>query len=164
MEQPLDIRIREVMPADAARLGEFFKANATATTLRHFSPFRLDEATARQIALEPRRDVYFAALLGDSFVGLSLLRGWDEGFDIPSFGMVIDERLRGKGVGRRLMEWTLGAAKQKGCSHVRLSVNASNRAGMHLYESIGFIRQSETPILVQGEPDVKIVMAMKLGQ
>ncbi len=163
MEQPLDIRIREVMPADAARLGEFFKANATATTLRHFSPFRLDEATARQIALEPRRDVYFAALLGESFVGLSLLRGWDEGFDIPSFGMVIDERLRGKGVGRRLMEWTLGAAKQKGCSHVRLSVNASNLRGVRLYESLGFVRQSEQPIVVEGESDSKVIMIKEIN-
>ena len=162
MEQPLDIRIREVVPADAALLVEFFKVNATAATLRHFSPFRLDEATARQIAMEPRLDLYFAAFLEEVIVGLSLLRGWDEGFEIPSFGMLIDERLRGKRVGRRLMEWTMEEARRRGCSQVRLSVNASNRAGMHLYESMGFIRQGETPIWVRGEPDVKIVMAMKL--
>lgn len=164
MAPPLDMRIREVSPEDADPLAEFFEANATADTVRHFSPFRLDEATARHIARAPRRDAYFVACLGARIVGMSMLRGWDEGYEIPSFGMVVDERLRGRGAGRRLMEWTLEAAKRRGCSRVRLSVNASNHAGVHLYESLGFVRQSEKPIRVQGEGDTKIAMVKEIMQ
>lgn len=164
MVTPLEIRIREVSTADAQELARFFDANATSATLRHFRPFRLDAKTAHQIAVLPRRDGYYVAILGQRIVGLSMLRGWDEGFEIPSFGVVIDERLRGQGVGRRLTLWTLEAAQRRGCRRVRLSVNATNRVGVRLYESLGFIRQSETPITVQDEADIKIVMMKDIMQ
>ncbi len=159
-----EITYREVSPWDAQELGYFFKRNDAYITTRTFKAFSLNQESADRIALHPRRDLYYLAYLNNQLVGLSLLRGWDEGYEIPSFGIMIDSCFRGKGVGRQLTVWTLETARQKGCQKVRLTVYGTNRAGVALYESLGFVRQSETPTLVEGEADTTIVMMKIFNQ
>jgi GNAT superfamily N-acetyltransferase len=53
------------------------------------------------------------------------------------------EQLRGKGVGRQLIQAVYGAARDAGCSRVYWQTHASNAAGRALYEKVaqhkGFI-------------------------
>lgn len=162
MDMEREVIIREVSPSDAVELGCFLCGNADIATLRHFKPFPLTRETADRIALLPRRDLYYVALCNNRIAGLSMLRGWDEGYDIPSFGLLIGREFRGRGLGRRLALWTIEAAGAAGCRNVRLTVNASNLPGVKLYESLGFVRQSESVLAEEGSPDTRIVMMKSL--
>lgn len=67
------------------------------------------------------------------YAGLSVIL--DEG-DITN--IVIDERHRGRGLGRELLERLLEAGAGRGANAFTLEVRASNEAAIQLYKSMGF--------------------------
>jgi GNAT superfamily N-acetyltransferase len=52
--------------------------------------------------------------------------------------LVVRSGLRGQGVGRQLMEATVGWSRGQGASHVGVSVHAFNRDARRFYERAGF--------------------------
>lgn len=71
------------------------------------------------------------------------LVGWcdiqpKDNIDIGSLGVALKSEYRNKGIGRKLIEKTLEAAKNYGFIYVELSVRALNERAIHLYENIGF--------------------------
>ena len=91
-------------------------------------------------------------------MGLCMLRGWDEGYKIPSFGILVDYRCKALGLGRRMTEFAIAKARELGCPSIRLSVYSSNTYAIGLYRSLGFKEISNEPVKVNGEQDVKIIM------
>ena len=154
--------IRPIDSEDGAGLVRFFENNNTPDVTRHFSPFPLTSETAQRIARTPGRDRYFVGLVRGEIVALAMLRGWDEGFDIPSFGICVDRAHQGVGIGRAMTEYSIEAARASGCGAVRLSVYATNRRAIRLYESLGFRETERTAIRVQGSSDLKVVMRKEL--
>jgi len=156
---------RQVEPGDFEELTRFFTNNNTREVLRKFNPFPLTEATAREICRSDQLDRYFVARVEGEVVGLSMLRGWSEGFVTPSLGILVDRSRTGKGLGRQMTEATLAEARKAGCGKVRLSVYASNTAAVSLYQSLGFVESDAQPVVIPGErdvKDVKIVMTKAL--
>jgi ribosomal protein S18 acetylase RimI-like enzyme len=49
--------------------------------------------------------------------------------------------VRGRGVGRRLAEAAIAAAKEQGAERIELEVFASNTRAIALYEKLGFVRE-----------------------
>lgn len=143
---------------DYESLIRFFAENNMSEITRYFHPFPFTPETAQFIACQLHQDKYYVAVLGDQIVGLSMLRGWDEGFSIPSFGVVIDYRYHGQGIGRKLLEYTISDARQLHCQRVRLTVYASNAGAVHLYKSVGFYEDSRIPVIIGDEADEKIIM------
>lgn len=158
-----EVSVREIRLSDFERLKRFLERNNTPETIRHFHPFPLTAETARWITTVPRRDRYYLALCGKQVIGLCMLRGWDEGFSVPSFGIVVDCELRGKGIGRIIMEYAMEEAKKLSCKQVRLSVYASNISAYNTYTSMGFRETNREVVEINGEKDEKIIMAKDLG-
>lgn len=156
------ISFREIGPSDYPMLSLFLQENDVPAVIRTFNPFPMSDETARKIALQPRRDHYYGAYQGERLVGLSMLRGWDEGYLVPSFGIMVDYRLHGLGIGGKLLDYTLEQARLLGSARIRLTVFASNRTAVLLYTSRGFVEDSRAAIEVLGEPDIKIVMFKEL--
>jgi GNAT superfamily N-acetyltransferase len=50
----------------------------------------------------------------------------------------VDERHRGKGIGRKMMLWALERAKEKGCISMQLTTNAGRTDARRFYENLGF--------------------------
>jgi ribosomal protein S18 acetylase RimI-like enzyme len=134
----MTVELREIEPRDQAALETFFVENNRPEITETFHPFPLDAANAERIAVALRRDRYFAAFIEDTIVGLGMLRGWDEGFEVPSFGVVVDYRAQGQGHGRALTAHALRLARELGSERVRLTVHPSNARAVALYESLGF--------------------------
>ena len=130
--------IREIAAADEAALAAFFVENNRDEVTATFHPFPLDAASAQRICVQPRRDRYFAFVKDDAVLGLAMLRGWDEGYPVPSFGIFVDHREHGQGIGRLLTEHALTLARELGCTRVRLTVHGSNLRAIQLYERAGF--------------------------
>ncbi len=50
----------------------------------------------------------------------------------------VDQAHRGKGVGRKMFEWAIHRAKEKGCHMVQLTTNKIRKDAFQFYESLGF--------------------------
>ncbi len=131
--------LRALEPTDAQTLGEFFERLAADPGSAYFRPHPLTVAYARELcsAVE-RKDEYFVAVMGDHVVGYAMLRGWDEGYSVPAFGVAVDKDHRGQGLGRALLEHAVMRARKRGASEVMLKVDPGNADAKHLYESVGF--------------------------
>ena len=85
----------------------------------------------------------FVALKRDEVVGwCDISPGKREGFThCGTLGMGIIRDHRRQGIGTRLMELTIGAAKARGMERVELEVYASNVPAISLYEKRGFVHE-----------------------
>jgi ribosomal protein S18 acetylase RimI-like enzyme len=85
------------------------------------------------------RDLYFGGFEPSGMMmALSMLRGWDDGFEVPSFGIVVDHAAQGRGIGKQMTAWTVAQARQAGAAAVRLSVYDDNPRAVAIYEREGF--------------------------
>lgn len=155
-----ELRVALIGTDDGDRLATLFERNSVASVVDTFDPFPLSAAEARRIASTGGEDRYYIAVRGDETVGFSMLRGFDEGYEIPSFGVFVDHAHHGRGVGRQLTRWTVEQARLQGAPAVRLTVYASNLAARRLYESLGFVERERESVDRGGEPDEKIVMSL----
>ena len=55
--------------------------------------------------------------------------------------LCVDEKFRGKGIGKELYEAALSLAKEKGCYNLTLNVWSCNESAIRFYESMGLIPQ-----------------------
>ena len=98
-----------------------------------------DAAAVGEIVANPH-SVLFAAHLGESIVGsLTLafyriptgLKAWIE-------DVVVDESVRGRGVGEALNRAAIDEARSRGAKNVSLTSRASREAANRLYQRLGF--------------------------
>lgn len=162
VENDREIVIREIEGGDREALASFFCANNVPEITDHFTPFALDAKTAKRIACEEREDRYYLGAIEGEVVAMTMLRGADEGFEIPSFGIMVDRRFHGKGLGRKMTEFTLSAARELGYDRVRLTVFAENKAAHTLYLSLGFKQVDKEQVEVTGQADTKIIMMKEI--
>jgi ribosomal protein S18 acetylase RimI-like enzyme len=162
MSERITAEIRPVERGDFEALTRFFEENNNPEIVRQFRPFSLSRQEASRIALTSHRDLYCVVIWKSNVVGLCMLRGWDEGFETPSFGVLVDYRYNGLGLGRKMTEFAIAEAKKRGCHSLRLSVYASNMHAVRLYESLGFQEISRERTVIEGEPDIRIVMVRQL--
>jgi ribosomal protein S18 acetylase RimI-like enzyme len=160
---PQEPQFATVGTEHADALAALFERNAIPEVAETFDPFPLTTAEARRIALDPSRDGYYIATRGEDVLGFSMLRGFDEGYAIPSFGIFVDHERHGEGIGRRLTAWTIGQARRRDCPAVRLTVYADNATALGLYASLGFREQERGQVERKGQPAEKIVMRLELG-
>jgi ribosomal protein S18 acetylase RimI-like enzyme len=131
--------IRRLTSDDVAALAEFFAAvdaDAEAVRFFHPHPFTADEAS--RVCDPARRDLYFAAWDGDTIIGYSMLRGWEEGYEVPSFGVCVRPQRRGTGVGREMTRHAVGQCRSLGVRTLRLTVYKTNCRAAQLYRDLGF--------------------------
>ena len=146
VKPPVRVSVRPLGPTDLAELARFFRGNNRPAVTGQFHPFPLTDERAEFITCAPHRDEYYAAFSREErIVGMAMLRGWDEGFEIPSLGVVVDIARQGRGIGRRLCDWAIGRAREKGCRRIRLTVQAGNAPALKLYRSLGFREASRDP-------------------
>jgi ribosomal protein S18 acetylase RimI-like enzyme len=153
---------RSLRPDDVAGVAALLARSRDDPEMTFFDPFPLTEETARRLACEPRLDRYYVAEVSSELIGLSMLRGWDEGYDIPSFGVMVDPAWHGRGVGSALTDFTIASAVELGCEAIRLSVYARNERASRMYVQRGFTTASREPVTRTWGSDERIVMVKPL--
>jgi ribosomal-protein-alanine N-acetyltransferase len=136
-----NLTIARLGPADAAQLGEFFVELAEdAETQRFFRPHPLTAAYAAALCtrLGYVRDQYHALWDDGRIVGYAMVRGWDEGFEVPSFGVAVAASHRGMGLGQRFLEHAIKECRRLGAPKLRLTVFKRNENAVHIYRKFGF--------------------------
>jgi len=103
-----------------------------------FKPHPFTRDCLISLAAEPGKDLYYVLCEGCSILGYGLLRGWNEGYEVPSLGLLVDSKARGQGLGRLLMMFLHAAAMRRGASRVRLRVHCENYNAIALYRSMEY--------------------------
>lgn len=100
------LTIRQLESADVTIIVEFMRKQSP-EYLRFFYAFNSDETAISEMLAKDKSDIYSGIFWQANLIGIFMLRGWDEGYEIPSFGIVIDEQYRGYA----LLTLTLETAK-----------------------------------------------------
>jgi [ribosomal protein S18]-alanine N-acetyltransferase len=118
-----------------------------------FHPHPLDRREAERIAAYSGKDVYLVSMDGDRAVAYGMLRGYDQGYEVPSLGIAVRSDAYRQGHGRAMMERLHDAARTRGSRLVRLRVDPTNEPAKALYRSMGYIlvayeRDEEVMVLI----------------
>lgn len=138
--EPSPYEIRPLRPSDAASFAALLQRLSDEPGRGFFHPHPLDEPTAKRITSHRGQDVYLGCFRGRSCVGYAFLRGWDEGYELPSFGVAVRPDERANGIGRVLLEWCLSVARGRGSEGVILHVHPENQSAAGWYARWGFTR------------------------
>lgn len=98
--------IRPLETTDAATISAFARSQSP-EYLRFFYAFDSDEAAIAEMLSASEMDVYSGVFWQANLAGVFMLRGWDAGYEVPSFGVLIAQEYRGGA----FMRLTLDAAK-----------------------------------------------------
>ncbi len=124
-------------------LAEFFRALRKARDDQYFHPHPLTDEEAKRIAQYSGEDLYYVLVESEKVLGYGMLRGWDEGYEVPSLGIVIHPSARGMGLGKLFMHFLHAAARQRGANKIRLKVYPDNTIAVTMYQELGYTFQSE---------------------
>ena len=134
----LPIEFRQFSPAWRAALAIFFRALEENGDAQHFHPHPFSEDFLDKLCKYQGKDLYYIAVERNNVLAYGLLRGWDEGYAVPSLGIALHPSVRGLGLGKAFMHFLHVAARRKGALRIRLKVYPSNSQAIELYKSLGY--------------------------
>lgn len=134
----VSLEILHLRPGHATLLAELFAVIAADKRGGRFHPHPFTQAEAARICSYRGNDRYLALRADDRFLAYGMLRGWDEGFSIPSLGIYVMPELCGSGASRLLMEHLHLTARLSGAKQIRLKVYPDNISAQRLYLSLGY--------------------------
>jgi ribosomal-protein-alanine N-acetyltransferase len=138
MGETSPLEFRALLPGLKSELVEFFRAFANSEGSHWFHPHPFTPEEADKLCIYDGKDLYYVALGGREVLAYGMLRGWDEGFAIPSLGIAVHPKVRGIGLGRAFMLFLHTAARLYGAKQIRLKVYPENIAAVKLYELLGY--------------------------
>ena len=106
---------------------------------QYFHPHAFNKKKAEQLGYYKGNDLYFLQTSKYEICGYGMLRGWDEGYSVPSLGIIIHPDYRGKGLGKKFMTFLHNQAKQKGAKQIALKAYPGNKSAIALYKKMGYI-------------------------
>lgn len=141
-------------PGRERALARFFADLAAAGDDEFFHPHAGDVASLRTIADQPGKDLYVVFVEGEDVHAYGLLRGWNEGYAVPSLGIAVHPNARATGLGRLVMEYLEAMARHRGTPAIRLRVHKDNARAIALYERRGYAMQADAG-------DARLLVGMK---
>jgi RimJ/RimL family protein N-acetyltransferase len=85
-----------------------------------------------------KRDRYWGIRWGKNLAGFFMLRGFDEGYERPSFGVFIVEAFSHYGLGKLALYYSLSWCRLNKIKAVMLKVHPDNIYARRIYEEAGF--------------------------
>jgi RimJ/RimL family protein N-acetyltransferase len=106
--------------------------------LKYFTPFEFSLRSITKIINQAVKDKYFGIFVNEKIVGFYMLRGLDEGYEIPSYGVWISSKFSDKGLSKLTLYHAFSFCRINGISKLMLKVHPDNTTAKKLYESLGF--------------------------
>lgn len=132
-----NITIRALDATDAPELSAMLSSQ-THEYSRFFTPFGFDRDTIAAILAKRERDIFMGTYWQNRLVGFFMLRGWDEGYEVPAYGVLIDETHRGYGLAKLSLEMAKIICTLCHAPRMMLKVHPQNIAAKMLFEEARF--------------------------
>ena len=95
------------------------------------------ETTLEAYLTQQHKGIFFARYKGQIVGQLILYQNWHDYAYIDD--LVVDAEVRGRGIGRKLVDYAIQWAKERNCPGLMLETQNINVAACHFYERCGFI-------------------------
>lgn len=151
------VLVRSFQPGDE----EAFRVLNEAWIKKYFRVEEKDRQTLndpRSFILGPGGQIFMAVENGKPVGCCALLKIGDGEWEIAK--MAVAEDQRGQGIGRQLLEYTIGYARACGSRRLYIETNSALENAIHLYESVGF--QRIPPECVKPSPYVRADVALEM--
>lgn len=129
--------IRPLELTDIAAISAFLRSQPP-EYLRFFYAFGSDESAIGEMLSAAETDVYSGVFWQGNLVGIFMLRGWDAGYEVPSFGVLIDEKYRGGAFMRLTLDVAKLICRLSGAKRLMAKIHPDNvsprgagRLGLH---------------------------------
>lgn len=139
-----DLTIRPLGAEDAAELSTMLLAQSAAYS-RFFYPFGFDLQTISNVLANQDRDVYMGVYWRSRLVSFFMLRGWNEGHEVPSFGIIIDVEHRGCGLEMLSLDAAKAICRLRGAPRMMLKMHPDNFSARGVARKIGFVQTGVEP-------------------
>lgn len=131
--------IRPLHINDAATLSTWLRAQPPAYA-RFFSPFGYDEASIADAFARQGQDIFTGLFWDEQIVGFFMLRGWNEGYEVPSFGILIDKRYRGYGLEMAALDAAKVICRLRNVSRLMIKMHPDNISAKGVARKTGFVQ------------------------
>jgi len=118
------------------QINYFFEKNKE--DYNFFHPHPLNWESLKSIINKKNKDVY-VIVFDERLIGYGILRGWDDGYEIPSLGILISKHFRGKGYSIPFMNYLHKISKERESNQIRLTVYKENKTAVSLYNKLGYV-------------------------
>lgn len=104
----------------------------------HFIPFEFSESSVKKILSEKKLDKFFGLYSKKELIGFYMLRGFDKGYEIPSYGVWISSKYANMGLSTLTLYHAFSFCKINKIKTLMLKVHPNNSVAKNLYEKLGF--------------------------
>lgn len=130
----------KLRPEHADALKALFSVIRSDPSAQSFHPHGFTNEDAARIADYSGRDIYAGYFSErDDICAYGMLRGMDEGYEIPSLGIYVAPGARGTGIARLVMDGLHTFARRDlKAPKIMLKVYSDNLPALNLYQRIGY--------------------------
>lgn len=139
-----DLEIRQIDISLAKEVSEMLSTSSKDYN-RHFIPFQFDLDSVKAVFNKIKKDYFFGIFLNNALIGFYMLRGFDEGYEIPSYGVFIKESYSNKGLGKLTLDHAVSLCKILDKKRLMLKVHPDNVNAKNLYIKYGFKEEGIDP-------------------
>jgi RimJ/RimL family protein N-acetyltransferase len=131
------IKLKKLGLSDASNLSKMLNA-AGKEYSRYFIPFGFDQSSIENILIKADKDQYYGIYVSDQLAGFYMLRGFDQGYEIPSYGVWVAPKYSGLGLASLTMQHAVSLCRINGIKKLMLKVHPENTVAKTIYEKNGF--------------------------
>jgi GNAT superfamily N-acetyltransferase len=132
-----DLAITDLQAQDVVEIRRLIDADDV-DYRRYFVAFDVDAAVLGETIARAQRDRYWGIRTNGRLISVFMLRGLDEGYAAPAFGVYVAQSHASKGIARLALQFAIAWCRLNGCDEVMLSVHPDHAAAVHIYEQSGF--------------------------
>src|ERR1700730_5505976 len=144
----IDVAFRRLEKSDAETLSNLLKS-APSDYTKYFHPFSFETDSVKKVISNAKKDVLTAVEIRDgqnvNLAGFYMLRGLDEGYLVPMYGVFIGHKYQNKGIGRLTLVHAESSCRLSQIDRLMLKVHPHNTIARTLYEAHGFTALKEDP-------------------
>ena len=134
----MNLEISSITKIDVNLLHEFLSSQPSEYR-KEFHPFQDESIEHLQILINQNaKDRYYRVTLNQIWVAFYMLRGWQQGFNRPSFGLLVDHEYANKGLGKLCLQSALTECRLLGIQEIMLKVSPNNSYANKIYRNAGF--------------------------
>jgi RimJ/RimL family protein N-acetyltransferase len=127
------------LPLDrAADLARLLKADSPEYR-KFFVGFDDDAEHIAAVLAKAQQDRYWGIKAVDgTLLGMVMLRGLDQGYHTPAFGVYVAQSHAGRGIAKQALHFTIDWCRARGYDELMLTVHPDHDVAVQMYEKAGF--------------------------
>lgn len=134
----IEIEIRRLLVEDLPDLIDLWNKDPEGYN-QHFIPFEMNNKNLTDVLNKAVKDIYLAVRIKHNLAGFFMLRGFDAGYQVPSYGVWISSQFKNKGLAKLTLQYSISLCRINNVEKIMLKVHPDNKIALNMYKNFGFV-------------------------